>query len=90
MADGAAPGPARSRLFIVEVTSAPDALLRVLSVCAARQIALSAVAYAASPDGGAVRIEAERLDERAAERLSARLQSEPVVVGVTVGWRAQA
>jgi hypothetical protein len=91
MADGAAPEPAGlARLFIVEITSAPDALVRVLSVCAARQISQSSVAFEAVRAGGAVRIEAAGLGEHDAQRLSARLQSEPVVVGVTVGWRAQA
>jgi hypothetical protein len=90
MADGAAPDPAPSRLFIVETTGAPDALLRVLSVCAIRQVAPSAVTYAGSARGGVVRIEAGRMDEGAVERLASRLQSEPMVIGVTVGWRAQA
>ena len=87
MADGTAPKPAGlGWLFIVELTGAPDALVRVLSVCAARQVALSAVTYAAA----AVRIEAADLSERDAQRLSARLQAEPVVTGVTVGWRSLA
>jgi acetolactate synthase regulatory subunit len=91
MSDGYTPEPAGlARLFIVEITSAPDALVRVLSVCAARQIALSSVAFEAVRAGGAVRIEAAGLGDHDAQRLAARLQSEPVVVGVTVGWRVQA
>lgn len=87
MADGDAPKPAGvGWMFIVELTGAPDALVRVLSVCAARQVTLSAVAYA----DAAVRIETVGLCERDAQRLSARLQSERVVTGVTVGWRLQA
>jgi len=89
MADGVHPEAGPTRLFIVETTAAPDALVRVLSVCAARRAALSAVTFAASPDGGLVRIEASRLGERDAQRLSAGLQAEPVVRALTAGWRAQ-
>ena len=87
MADGDVAKPAAvGWLFIVDLTGAPDALVRVLSVCAARQVALSAVSYAAA----AVRIEAAGLSERDAQQLSARLQAEPVVTGVTLGWRLKA
>jgi hypothetical protein len=85
----ASPGAsAPTRLFIVETTPAPDALLLVLSICAARQIAPTAVAYAAAPEGGAIRIEVEGLGGDEAERLSARLQAAPAVRGVSLGWRA--
>jgi hypothetical protein len=77
-----------TRLFIVETTDAPTALLSVLSICAARQVAPSNVAFCAAPDGGAVRIEVARLSEEDAGRLSARLSAAPVVRGVTVGWRS--
>lgn len=91
MSDGAAPEPdGVARVFIVEISSAPDALVRVLSVCATRQIDLSSVAFEAARAGGEVRIEAAGLGEHDAQRLAARLQAEPVVVGVTVGWRVQA
>jgi hypothetical protein len=79
MADADKSGAGPTRLFIVETTTAGDALLRVLS----------AVAYAAAPGGGTVRIEAAGLGEAAALRLASRLQSEPVVTEVTAGWRAQ-
>lgn len=84
----AAGEPARTRLIIVETAPAPDALLWVLSICAARQVSPSAVAFAAGPDGGSVRIEAPRLSEEDAARLSVRLQAAPVVRGVSLGWRS--
>jgi hypothetical protein len=83
-----APGEGLTRLFIVETTDAPTALLSVLSICAARQVVLSNVAFSTAPDGGAVRIEVGWLSEEDAGRLSARLAAAPVVRGVSVGWRA--
>ena len=81
-------GEGLTRLFIVETTDAPTALLSVLSICAARQVVLSNVAFSAARDGGAIRIEVARLSEEDASRLSARLAAAPVVRGVSVGWRA--
>jgi hypothetical protein len=79
---------ARTRLIIVDTAPAPDALLWVLSICAARQVSPDAVAFAAGPNGGSVRIEAARLSEEDALRLSAKLQAAPVVRGVSLGWRS--
>jgi acetolactate synthase regulatory subunit len=78
---------AKSRLFLIETGTAPDALLRVLSVCAARQVPLAAVAFNEGSDGGQVRIET-RLGEADAARLCAQLQGLPSVRGVSMGWRA--
>ena len=76
----------KTRLFLVETGTAPDALLRVLSVCAARQVMLAAVAFNDGPDGGQVRIET-RLDEADAARLCVQLEALPAVRGVSMGWR---
>ena len=84
----AARAEGRTRLIIVETAPAPDALLWVLSICAARQVSPDAVAFAAGPDGGSVRIEAASLSEEDAIRLSAKLQAAPVVRGVSLGWRS--
>jgi len=80
---------AKTRLFLVDTGAGPDALLRVLSVCAARQAPLAAVAFSDGPDGGQLRIET-RLGEAEAARLCAQLQGLPSVRGVSVGWRTGA
>jgi len=94
MADGAhlaVDGPAAPmRLFLVETSSEPDALLRVLSVFAVQQVALAQVAFTSGPDYGAIRIEAHRLSEARAEQVSARLRATPAVRCVSLGWRAMA
>jgi hypothetical protein len=79
--------PDKTRVFLVETISASDALLRVLTVCAARQVALAAVAFEEGADGGQLRIET-RLGEAESARLSAQLGSLPAVRGVSVGWRS--
>jgi hypothetical protein len=85
--DKAGPAAGKTRLFLVETAAAPDALLRVLSVCAARQAPLASVAFRDGPDGGQVRIETT-LAEADAERLSALIAALPAVRGVSVGWRS--
>jgi hypothetical protein len=92
MADGARPplapsdADARTRLFLVEVSNAPDALLRVLSICAVRQVTLTVVVFGA----GQIRIETTGLGDADAAHLSDRLRIAPCVRGVSVGWRFRA
>jgi hypothetical protein len=88
MADAVHPAADAVRLFLVETTAAPDALLRVLSVFAGQQVAPASVAFTSGPRCGSVRIEVQRLDAIRAERLSARLQAAPAVRAVSLGWRA--
>jgi len=77
----------KRRLFLIETAEEPDALLRVLSLCAAHQVSLASVDFTDGPGGGKVRIET-RLGDEEAVRLGVQLRSIPSVRAVSVGWRA--
>jgi hypothetical protein len=77
--------PAR-RLFLVEAADETDALLRLLSVFAIRQVRVVKLEMAPIAAGVGIRLETHPMSEAGAGQLASKLSTLPGVRGVGLGW----
>jgi hypothetical protein len=74
-------------IFHVEAAAAQDAFLRVLAPFAVTGAVLTSAQFTLKDDGLDIRIEAQGLDSRGADRLAHRLRGMAAVTSVGLGWR---
>jgi hypothetical protein len=75
------------RVFLVEFTDGPDAVLRILGALAVQGGRLEHLALERRRARMSLRIHVRGLDDRQSDHLRLRLGELPMVRGVSLGWR---
>ena len=75
-------------VFLMDLTDAPDALARVLCPFTVLQAELVLVEMRRTARGAHLRLEADGLDPHWARILARRLEHNPQVLSISLGWRS--